>query len=248
MPGEIINQRAKSDSFEGQIVISPKGVLISIEGVDGAGKNTQAQALRQALENLGHGVSEYSFPDYTGSRLGATLKHMLAGGFGDATLIHPSISAPLFSLERSEKRDNILSDLENGKIVLCDRYVYSNVAHQACRLPENERGTFQHWLEEIEFEILRMPRAHITILLDADIQVASDRRRLRAQEADQSRPLDDYEKDEASIILARQIYLSLAHNLDWVIVPTSVEGRVLSREEITLAILRNVKPQLPLMA
>jgi dTMP kinase len=224
---------------------STEGVLIAVEGVDGAGKHTQVRALRLELEKLGYAVSEYCFPDYTGSRLGATLKEMLAGRFGNATLIHPSLSAPLFALERAEKRDRMRADLAAGTVVLCDRYVYSNVAHQACRLPDVERGDFQRWLENLEFEILKLPRPHLTVLLDVDSQVASDRRRIRSQESGQERPLDDYEKDEGSISLARTIYLSLARELHWIVVPTGAEGELFERAAITREVLRNVKPRLP---
>lgn len=224
---------------------SAEGVLIAVEGVDGAGKHTQVRALRQELERLGYTVSEYSFPDYTGSGLGTTLKEMLAGRFGNATLIHPLLSAPLFALERAEKRELIRADLAAGKVVLCDRYVYSNIAHQACRLPEAERGGFQRLLEKVEFEILGMPRPHLTVLLDVDNQVASERRRVRAQEAGQERPLDDYEKEEGLISLARAIYLSLAREFHWIVVASGVQGPLFERDAITREVLRNVKPLLP---
>lgn len=226
--------------------MSSKGILVVVEGVDGAGKHTQVRALRLELEKLGYIVAEYSFPDYVGSQLGITLKQMLAGRFGNATLIHPSLSAPLFALERAEKRELILADLAAGKVVLCDRYVYSNVAHQACRLPDSERGDFKHWLENVEFELLGMPRPDLTVLLDVDNQVASDRRRRRSEESGQERPLDDYEKDEGSISLARNIYLSLARELCWIVVPTGIDGQLFERDVITREVLRNVKPRLSL--
>jgi dTMP kinase len=223
---------------------STGGVLIAMEGVDGAGKNTQVRALRVELEKCGYEVAEYSFPDYAGSLLGVTLKRMLAGGFGNATLIHPTISAPLFALERAEKRECIRADLAAGKVVLCDRYVYSNVAHQACRLPEAERSAFKRWLEKVEFEILELPVPDLTVLLDVDSQVASDRRRIRSQESGQERPLDDYEKDENSISLARTIYHSLARELHWIVVPTGAGGLLFERDAITAEIVRKVKPKL----
>ncbi len=221
------------------------GILVAVEGVDGAGKHTQVSALRLEVEKLGYTVSEYSFPDYMGSSLGPTLKGMLAGKFGNANLIHPSISAPLFALERSEKCDRIRADLAAGKVVICDRYVYSNVAHQACRLPASERCEFQRWLEKVEFEILKLPRPHLTVLLDVDPQVASDRRRIRSQESGKDRPLDDYEKDEDSILRARTIYHSLASELQWVVVPTGTGGQLFDRGAITSEILHAVKRLLP---
>lgn len=225
--------------------MKPKqGILIAIEGVDGSGKHTQVRSLRSELERSGLQVAEYSFPDYKGSLLGESLREMLAGKYGNATLIPPTLGASMFALERFEKCERIRADLDAGKVVICDRYVYSNVAHQACRLPVEERAGFQRWLEQLEFDILKLPRPDLTILLDIDDELGSSRRRARSQESNAARPLDDYEKDELSISKARLIYLSLAANLNWMVIPTGTKGRPLDRKVITDEILSRIQPVL----
>lgn len=219
-----------------------RGALLAIEGVDGAGKHTQAVALSSALQRLGFATSLYTFPDYSGSRLGSTLRHMLAGNFGNATSIHPMLSAPLFALERAEKKDKILSDLNSGVIVICDRYVYSNVAHQACRLPMEERANFCELLEYIEFNVLGLPRATATILLDIDDSASEERRRERAEKSNFNRPLDDYERDSDSLSSARSIYLELARRLQWTICPAFIDGEQVDRMKVTESLLKMVKP------
>lgn len=221
------------------------GVLIAVEGIDGAGKHTQVRALRRELEQRGRPVSEYSFPDYHHSHLGGTIKEMLAGRFGDAIKIHPAFSAPLFALERAEKRDAIRQDLAAGFAVICDRYVYSNYAHQACRLPEGERQLFRVWLEKLEFGTLGLPRADVTVLLDVEDQVGANRRRARALELPVDRPIDNYEKDEVGISIARSIYLSLAVDLNWIVVPTMLNGKQLDREATTREIFARIRKLLP---
>ena len=221
------------------------GVLIAIEGVDGAGKHTQVRALRRELERRGKPVSEYSFPDYHCSHLGVTIKEMLAGRFGDASKIHPALSAPLFALERAEKRAAIRQDLAAGLTVICDRYVYSNYAHQACRLPQGERQLFRIWLEKLEFGTLGLPQADVTVLLDVEDQVGANRRRARALELPFERPLDDYERDEVGISVARSIYLSLAADLNWIVVQTMLNGKQLDREATAREVFARIRTLIP---
>lgn len=221
-----------------------RGMLIAVEGVDGSGKNTQIQALKVALQELGYKVSTYSFPDYGYSELGPSIRKMLAGEFGNASQINPILSAPLFALERAEKRDLIIEDIGAGKIVLCDRYVYSNVAHQACRVSEPERKNFQLLIEKIEFNLLGLPKADMTILLDVDDATSGTRRKVRADLSQDARPLDDYEKDTVGLSLARSIYVSLAKDLEWIVIPAESNGKKFSPTEITYSILQKIKPLL----
>lgn len=222
-----------------------QGLLVALEGVDGSGKHTQAVGLQARLQARGLQTALYTFPDYERSRLGPSLREMLAGAFGPAGAIHPRLSAPLFALERSEKRDAICADLDAGKVVLCDRYVYSNVAHQACRLPDEERPAFRRWLEEIEFDVLGMPRPDLTFLLDADDRLSAQRREQRAREAGDARPLDDYERDDGGIARARRIYLDLAEALRWAVVPVMEHGEQLDRETVTGRMFARMEPYLP---
>lgn len=213
------------------------GFLIAVEGVDGAGKRTQVSGLQTAFEAMGLEVVTYSFPDYAHSFLGKTVQSMLMGEFGPATEIHPVLSATLFSVERSEKGKHIQSDLASGKLVICDRYVYSNVAHQACRLPVNERRTFQMWVEGLEFDILGLPRPSATILLDVLDDEAERRRTSRSIAAQGTRPLDQYEMDEVGLATARTIYQKLASDLQWIRIPAFGNSPATITQNLLLALI-----------
>ena len=218
-------------------MISKNGFLLAVEGVDGTGKQTQVTALRASFESIGHSVTTYSFPDYENSFVGPTLKSMLGGSFGNATEIHPSLSATLFAVERAEKAKRIQNELASGALVICDRYVHSNVAHQACRLPPEQRSAFQAWVERLEFDLLGMPRPNATILLDVDESEAERRRIQRAEASRGIRPLDHYEQDVLGLATAREIYKELAKILGWIEISAFSDPP----EKITKRILENLE-------
>lgn len=209
------------------------GFLLAVEGVDGSGKRTQVAALQAAFGSAGRKVTTYSFPDYERSMLGADVKRMLSGEFGNAISIHPKLSAALFALERSEKAKRIRDDISAGYLVICDRYVYSNIAHQEFRLAPSDRFEFRAWIERLEFDLLGMPRPNATVLLDIDDAEAQNRRLSRSESSQGARPLDHYEQDATGLTSARAIYQDLSRQLGWVVVkasgdkPTAITERVL---------------------
>lgn len=203
-----------------------KSKLIVIEGVDGSGKRTQCELLAKELQSLGCDVSSYCFPDYNHSVVGPWIRRMLAGEFGDSSRFQPQLIAPLFALDRAEKASAIMMDLAAGRIVICDRYVYSNVAHQASRLPLSAHDDFKLWVERLEFDVLALPKADLTILLDVEDDVSIERREIRAKDSKGQRPLDDYERDSAALKAARNIYLWLAKEESWDVISSSMHTSV----------------------
>jgi dTMP kinase len=208
------------------------GFLLAVEGVDGSGKRTQVAALEAAFGLAGRKVTTYSFPDYENSALGPDVKSMLSGAFGNATSIHPKLSAALFALERSQKAKKIREDISMGCLVICDRYVYSNVAHQEFRLPSTDRPAFRAWVEHLEFDVLGMPRPDATVLLDIDDDQAQKRRLSRSEANQGARPLDHYEQDSAGLASARAIYQDLSQQLGWVTVSAFGGGPSLITERL----------------
>ena len=103
----------------------PRGRLITVEGVEGAGKSTQVEGLRAWLAGRGVSVLATSEPD--GSSLGASLRRVL----GEVDRVSPLTEALLFAASRAEHVRQVLQPaLAAGQVVLCDRYVDSTVAYQ----------------------------------------------------------------------------------------------------------------------
>ncbi|APT93094.1 thymidylate kinase [Corynebacterium phocae] len=159
-------------------------MIIAIEGIDGAGKNTLVRALTAAFDQPVHVVG---FPRYADSVHAQLAQEALYGRMGDLT---DSVygMATLFALDRH----GAAADLRAAQgVVLLDRYVASNAAYSAARLGDD---AVMDWVYELEFERLGIPRPDLQIFLDTDVEVASERATDRAVE-DRSRAKDRYELD-----------------------------------------------------
>lgn len=105
-----------------------KGVLIVFEGIDGAGKSTQAEILLEQLET--HGYPVVSFREPSNSKWGREIKRKAQ----HADSITPQEELELFQRDREENvRNNLKPALERKKIVILDRYYFSTIAYQGAK-------------------------------------------------------------------------------------------------------------------
>ena len=105
-----------------------KGFLIVLEGIDGAGKSTQAGRLLRKLRALGY--EAVSFREPTRGKWGRAIKRM-AKTAGSLT---PQEELELFVKDRRENvRNNIRPALSGKKVVILDRYYFSTIAYQGAK-------------------------------------------------------------------------------------------------------------------
>jgi len=137
-------------------VFTPVGKLIAIEGIDGSGKRTQVDLLEKSL--IARGVSIYStgFPDYD-SWFGKLVGQFLNGDFGALDTVDPRFAALLYAGDRFEAKLELSSAIDQGKLILADRYTASNLAHQTARVPPDKRNEFIAWVEHLEYNIYGLP-------------------------------------------------------------------------------------------
>jgi dTMP kinase len=147
-------------------------VLIVIEGIDGSGKGTQAKALTDRLIGEGRKVMLFQFPQYADSFFGHEVGRYLNGDFGTIETVPVKFASLLYSLDRFEARDKIISLLEDGYDVICDRYTGSNLAHQLARVPESEKQELLKWILHVEQEILKIPKPDVVIFLDIEVKIS----------------------------------------------------------------------------
>ncbi|MCQ2382026.1 MAG: deoxynucleoside kinase [Clostridia bacterium] len=178
----------------------------AIEGTDGSGKKTQIKKLYDYLKNQGADVHIVSFPDYD-SPSSAPIKMYLSGEFGDDPNVLDAFQAStLFATDRICKMTKLLPTLKPDAIVLFDRYVQSNLLHQAGKIQgRKERENFARWLDDFEFNILKLPRTDKVIFLDLPANKAMELISQRGQ----LKIGDEYEKD---IHEANYNHLSNAYN------------------------------------
>src|ERR1700686_1428333 len=122
-------------------VMTTRGLLVAIEGIDGSGKHTQAKLLEHSLQGLGYKVYSTGFPQYE-SWFGTMVGKFLNGDFGPLESVDPHFTALLYAGDRFEAKPRLESSLNDGKIVLVDRYIGSNLAPQVAPAKPEKRGEF----------------------------------------------------------------------------------------------------------
>ena len=198
-------------------------MLVVFEGIDGSGKNTQANKLAEriafeqwkALKNSTKAPSYcpamfFTFPDYEGSELGPKIRHYLKGELGKLHSNHPLLVSLLYAVERYEKRDDMLEALKHGYTIVCDRYTPSNLAHQSAKLYNGIVDGESEWLhvlgdiERIEYDILGMPEPDLVFYLD----LTADQSYARTHSRDTGPDL--HQDDRTYLCNTRAVYRYLA--------------------------------------
>lgn len=142
-----------------------KGKLIVIDGTNGSGKATQTKLLMKYFIKHKIKVKYISYPRYYTSFHGKTVARFLTGEFGKLNDVSPYLSSLAYALDRLTSKNQILDWLNNGNLVVADRYITSNLAHQGAKLTGKERQKFINWIYDMEYKQHRMPKENLVIYL-----------------------------------------------------------------------------------
>lgn len=145
-------------------------MLTVLEGLDGAGKSTQVKKLREYLESRFGKLEYIHFPRYDAGVYGELIGKFLRGGFGANEAVHPQLVALLFAEDRHGAAPEMKRVLDNGGHMLLDRYVYSNIAYQCAKMPD-EAGAeeLRKWIFDTEYGSFGLPVPDLNIFLDVPI-------------------------------------------------------------------------------
>lgn len=188
-----------------------KGKLIVVEGTDCSGKETQVKRAVARFKEMGLNIYNYSFPMYdtpTGKIVGGPYlgkSYICEGWFSEgATNVDALAASAYYAADRRYNIGIINKHLENGDIVILDRYVESNMAHQGGKLktPEERTKMYQK-LDTLEFEIMELPRPDAVIFLYMPFEYAAVLKKNREETPDQ------HESNKAHLKQAETAYLEL---------------------------------------
>jgi dTMP kinase len=141
--------------------------ILVIEGVDGAGKSTQIKLLKDFLSKQGYNCEYLHFPRTETPYFGELIARFLRGDFGSLNDVDPYLVAMLYAGDRKDASTMIRNWLTEGKIVLLDRYTYSNIAYQCAKLPDvSSQDTLMNWIYSLEFKHFAIPEPNLNIFLD----------------------------------------------------------------------------------
>lgn len=221
-----------------------------LEGLDGAGKSTQITKLRDMFHTKGVESEYLHFPRFDAPVYGELIARFLRGDLGSVESVNPYLVALLYAGDRADAASTIRKWLSDGKVVIVDRYVYSNIGYQCAKIADSaERNTLREWILHTEFEEFGIPKPDLSLFLD--VPFAFTERKLTEVREGEDREYLQGGKDihEASLDLqrrVREVYLESASlNEDLKVVNCSTEeGGMASPETIFERIMERVAPLL----
>jgi len=186
------------------------GLFIAIEGGDGSGKRTQTDLLVKRLQDAGVDVMKVSFPQY-GKPSAEIVSKYLNGDYGTVNEVHADLASLPFAIDRYAAKQSIVDHLaKDNSVVIADRYVASNLAHQGTKLTDTaDRHAFYDRITSIEFGVLSLPRPTISLVLLVPSTIAQanvDKKDARIY-TDKKR--DIHEADATHLDKTRQNYIEL---------------------------------------
>jgi len=221
--------------------------FVVIEGLDGSGKSTQMKLLRKHLEAESIPFKYLHFPRLEKGVYGDLVARFLRGEMGANDQVDPYLVALIFAGDRTDAALQIRNWMDDGYLVIVDRYVYSNIAFQCAKIEDlEERYRLRDWILEYEFGYNNLPRPDINLYLNVPFEFTR-------QQLNNARDGDDraYLKGEKDIHeenmdfqeRVRQVYLSLQDHVEDLELIHCMDdtGNMLTPEAISDLIVQNIE-------
>lgn len=222
-------------------------MFIVLEGLDGAGKSTQIAKLRELFHSRGIESEYLHFPRFDAPVYGELIARFLRGDLGTVDAVNPYLVALLYAGDRADAAATIRRWIGEGKVVIVDRYVYSNIGYQCAKIADaEERTRLREWILKTEFEEFAIPRPDLSLFLDVPFEFTA-KKLTETREGDDRAYLNG-SKDihEASLDLqrrVREVYIDAAQqgNDIEVVDCSTAEGAMASPEVIFERIMHYVE-------
>lgn len=204
--------------------------IICIEGTDCSGKETQSNLLRKRLEEKGYSIYKTSFPMYD-TPTGRVVSEVYLGRTGHgwfsegATNVDPKAAGLYYAADRLYNMPKIKEKLEENVVIL-DRYVDSNLAHQGAKIEnKEEREKMYEFFETLEHGLLQLPKPDINVLLYMPSYMSEILNKNREV-------IDEHERNREYMTLAETAYLEVANRHNYKIINCVVDGKLRTIEDI----------------
>jgi dTMP kinase len=223
------------------------GKLIVIEGSDASGKQTQSDLLYEYYKKENNNTFKLSFPDYE-STSSSLVKMYLNGDFGKTVdSVSPEVASIFYAADRyasyKTKWEQISKD--NNSIIICDRYVTSNMIHQAAKIEDfSKKEEYLKWIYNLEYGIFGLPKPNETIFLNMPPKFAQILMSERKNKITNSPKLDIHEEDLAYLEKCYENAVFVAKKYGWKEILCAKNNEIKSIERIhneIVNIIQNVQ-------
>ncbi len=242
MKAQHVSQTATTDTSD-----VSGGLFIAIEGTDGSGKGTQFELLTKKLQDSGYDVATFDFPEYD-KEASYFVRQYLNGVYGSAEDVGPYTASLFFALNRFDAAQRIREALNQGKVVLTNRFTASNMAHQGGKFanPAERRGFFV-WLDNLEHQMLGVPRPNKSIILRVPAEVAQNLVDQKAKRSYTDKKRDIHEASLDHLQKSVEVYDDIAKLFprDFQVIESVKDGQMLPIENIQQLLWQTVEPMLP---
>ncbi len=220
-----------------------KGKFIVIDGTDGSGKATQLELLAIRLREAGYQVETADFPQY-GQKSAGLVEEYLNGKYGTAEQVGAYRASIFYACDRYDASFKIRKWLDQGKVVISNRYVTSNMGHQGGKIKDaKERREYFDWLFEFEYNLFKIPQPDLNVILHVDAAIAQklvDDKDERAYLNGAKR--DIHENDLGHLRNAEQVYLEIASSFpNFALIECVKENQIMTREKISELVWQEVR-------
>lgn len=218
------------------------GKFIVFEGLDGSGKSTQTKLLFDRLKKEGCKVFKIDFPQH-GEKSSGLVDEYLNGKYGSAEEVGPYRASIFYAADRYAASFKIREWLKHKAVVISDRYVASNIAHQGGKIKNRkQRKKFLKWLYNLEYQLFGIPKPDITFILKTSPELSlklahkiTDREKIKRRKSYLgNKKRDIHEEDSTHQKNAMNRYLEVAKEFkkDYQIIECAKNGRLFTPEII----------------
>ena len=224
--------------------------FVVIEGLDGSGKSTQLKLLREHLDKEEVPYKYLHFPRLGEGVYGELVVRFLRGEMGANDQVDPYLVALIFAGDRADAASMIRQWMEEGFLVIVDRYIYSNIAFQCAKLEDRgQRERLRDWILDLEFNHNDLPVPGINLFLNVPFEFT--RQQLKKPREGEGRSYlkgarDIHEENLDFQEKVRQEYLSLQQFVDDLTLIDCMDGMGAMRPpaEISQLIVEQLKRML----
>lgn len=208
------------------------GRLIAVEGLDGAGKNTQSDKLLAYFTEKGIRAKKVSFPDYD-NKSSTLVKMYLGGELGSSPDDTNAYAAStFFACDRYVSYVNGWKDFlsEKDTVVIANRYTTANAYHQLSKMSRDKWDAFLEWLWDFEFSKLGLPEPDDVICLSVPTEISVKNVEKRCREENVKK--DIHEADTEYLAKCRTAASYAAEKLGWHLIDCAENGVQLSVDRV----------------